>query len=317
MKKFAHHLLLGAALGAAFGAHAQGASGSKPVNRQFGNFQGDGYYWYKQDPEPEEVKPEKPPVPTPAPAAKASAPKQIKPMSSEWLRENLPKLMDLAVDNPTKENVANYMYAQRILLDKAQNFSEQVKTVVATDPFLDENNRMPLSQFAQAGFARGIGRAEEEALKFVAGKAGLWVFVDTPDKCSACATYASEIIQGSGGDAGVAKRYNFNSRVINVSTRDGLTAARKLGLSVTPTTVLVVPPRGIYVVSQGLMSQSQLKERILIAAKSTEMLPQAMLKSINPYSNGILSTAEINSAKAHKDPSEVIKQFRMRLQGPQ
>lgn len=308
MKRTQTTLLLGVTLGLLGTASAQSARPS-----QFEEFKGDGYYWYKKDPEPVKVEPPKPPKPVvAAPSAKADEPKAL---SAEWMRANMPKLLDLAVDNPTKENVANYMYAQRVLLDKSQNFSEKVKEVVATDPFLDENNRVPIAQFAQPAFARGVRDGQDDVLSYLAGKGGLWVFVDGPEKCSSCASYVQDILLGSKANKGVATKYAFNFRQIDIRTPEGKAAAKRLKLTVTPTTVLVMPPSGFYLVSQGLMSQSGLADRLLIAAKANGSLPKEMEEKVNPYAKGLLTTEEMGGIVGQLDPSEVMKSMRERIKG--
>lgn len=305
-------LLLGVSLGLAGTAFAQNTS--TRTASQFDNFKGDGYYWYKQDPE-EAPKPKvEPPKPV-APVAAAPTKAQPKSLSAEWMRANLPKLLDAAVDNPTKENVANYMYAQRVLLDKSQNFSEKVKEVVATDPFLDENNRVPIAQFAQAGFSRSTKAGQDEVLNFLGGKGGLWVFVDGPEKCGACADYVSNILVGTDGAPGIATQFKFDFRKINVNTPAGKAAAKRLNLTVTPTTVLVIPPSGFFLVSQGLMSQTQLSERLLIAAKSSGTLPKDLEEKVNPFNKGVLTTEEIGGVAPSDNPSEVMKTMRERIKG--
>jgi len=282
---------------------------------QFEDFQGDGYYWYKKEPE---VKPEEKPKPAPQPAPAPGPGKQeMKALSAEWFRVNMPKLLDAAIDDPSKENVANYMYAQRVLLDKSQNFSSAVKEVVAMDPFLDENNRVPIAQFAQPGFERGISNTKTAALDYLGSQAGLWVFVDEPDKCSACENYVNNILVGTRGNKGIATLHNFDFRKINVRTAEGRTAAKRLGLKVTPTTMLVVPPKGFYLVSQGLMSQPALADRLLIAAKTGGHLPKQFVEGTNPYSKGVLTTDEMSGLDANKDPAEVIKSMRDRIKGIQ
>lgn len=282
---------------------------------QFEDFKGDGYYWYKS--EPEEEKPKEIPKPAPAPAPAPPAKPEIKALSVEWLRTNMPKLLDKAVDDPSKENVANYMYAQRVLLDKSQNFSSTVKEVVALDPFLDENNRVPIAQFAQTGFLRGIKKAEEEALNYLGANSGLWVFVDEPSKCSACESYVKTVLIGSEANKGVAEQYKFSFRKINVRTPEGQVAAKRLNLKVTPTTVLVIPPKGFYLVSQGLMSQPALADRLLIAAKSGGHLPKEYVERVNPYGKDVLTTDEINSIAPSNDPTAVMKSMRDRIKGEQ
>lgn len=278
----------------------------------FGEFQGDGYYWYKQDPDPEPEK-EKPKPPPPAPAPPPS--KVVKPLSAEWFRQNLPKLLDAATDNPTPENVANYMYAQRVVLDKSQTFSNVAKQVVGLDPFLDENNRVPLSQFANASFMRDLDRSKEEALKYMGERSGLWVFIDNPNKCSACDHYVKEVVIGNSLNKGVATANGFRLRVINVNTPEGMAATKKLKLTVTPTTVLVVPPNGYYLISQGLMARTSLSERILLAARTKGHLPTSMVESVTPFDKGLLTQEQINSAVSNDDPQVVMKNLIDKIRG--
>jgi len=280
---------------------------------QFDDFKGDGYYWYKKEPE---VKPEEKPKPAPAPVA-APSKQEPKALSVEWFRLNMPKLLDAAIDNPTKENVANYMYAQRVLLDKSQNFSTAVKEVVAMDPYLDENNRVPIAQFAQPGFERGISNSKTAALDFLGSQAGLWVFVDEPDKCSACETYVQNILVGSKANKGIATLHKFDFRKINVRTPEGQAAAKRLNLKVTPTTMLVIPPKSFYLVSQGLMSQPALTDRLLIAAKTGGHLPKEYLERVNPYDKGVLTTDDLNGVAPSNDPAAVMKSMRDRIKGLQ
>ena len=293
-------LIFGMSLG-----HAQ----SRPS--QFEDFKGDGYYWYKKDPEPKPVKPpEKKPV-TPAPTSALST--EPKPLSAAWIRANIKKLLDTAIDAPTKENVTNYMYAQRIILDKSQNFSEMAKEVVGTDPFLDENNRSPIASFAQNPFARGITAAKESAMRDLGAKAGLWVFVDHPEKCSACEGYVSNILEGLPQVPGVANKYKFHFRKVFVTSEGGKAAAKRLNLRLTPTTVMVLPPNKYFLVSQGLMAQDQLVDRILLVAKSEGLLTKDQLETINPYNKDVLTTEQMKDLPENQDPSDVMKSLRERI----
>lgn len=293
---------------AASAASSQGAS--RPS--QFESFKGDGYYWYNVPPEEEQPqkKPQEKEVPSQSATPPSSGPKTF---STEWMRVNLPKLLDMAIDNPTKENVANYMYAQRVVLDKSQNFSERVKEVVATDPFLDENNRVPLAQFAQVEFTRQERRGRAEALDFIAKSAGIWVFIDKPEKCTACAAYVNDVLLSPVG--GIKKEHGFSVRVVDVSTEAGINAARRLSLTVTPTTVLVIPPNGYYLVSQGLMSSERLHERIVIAAKTNGLLTPEQMVKINPYGKGVMSKADIDGFPITGNPSDAMSSLRKKING--
>lgn len=285
------------------------ASGDETQNKGMKDFKGDGYYWYKKIPEKPMIKPKEEKK-----TAEAS-PDKPKSMSTEWLRENMPKLRDLAIDNPTKENVANYMYAQRVVLDKAQNFAQAVKEVVATDPFLDENNRIPFGNYAISMQMREFDKGRDEVFKSLAAKGGIWVFTDTPDKCAGCETYINNVITGIPGVPGLATKYNFEFRKIYVRSKEGKVAAKALKLKGTPTTVFVIPPSGYFVVSQGMMAGSALSERMLVAAKSYGVIDADLIEKANPYSKGILTTKEIAAAPSNESPTDVMAGFRKRLNG--
>ena len=298
-------LLPGVILMGCFGlAQAQHATG------QFGKFQGDGYYWYKKEPEP--APPKKPEAP-PKPVAASGAPPEPKPMSVAWIQANMPKLMETAIDNPTHDNVANYMYAQRIILDKSQRFAEMSADVVSSDAYLDENNRVPLAEFANASFIRELSDNKISVLKSLASKSGIWVFVDKPEKCQICSTYVKNVITSK--IVGLEVAYGFHVRVIDVSTPDGLMAAKRLKLKLTPSTVLVAPPSSYYIVSQGVMAATTLQEKILVAARMNGMIGEESLELIQPYSKGLLNQEAFDSTTSESNPSVVMTKFRDKLSG--
>lgn len=299
-------------------------------NSNFLKGQSDGWFWYK---DPKEV-PDKPPVkklaPAPviviAPPAKESvtvvAPTVTTkpgpaPFSVVWLRENMPKLQDAAIDNPTTENVAAYYYAQRVAMDKAQNYANKAQEVVQADPFLDENNRVPIASFATAQFDRSITKGKELALKSIATQAGLWVFYDST--CTFCGPQVNQVNE-------VAKKYGFSTRFISTDHKGipGLLEkgqwvnesgqAKVLNIKITPTTILVSPPNNYYIVSQGLMAQDALADRLILAATTHDMLSPEILASIQKYDRGILKTEDMADG-ASTDPKVWIKKLQDRLQG--
>lgn len=289
--------------------HAQ----STPSNpTQFTPFKGDGYYWYKVDPATQPASSPKPPQ-----SASTAKPGKPEPLSVKWLRENMPVLLDQAVDNPTTENVANYMYAQRVLLDKSQNFSSQVKDVVATDPFLDENNRIPLSQYAQTAFLRQVKSNEQSILSVLAERGGIWLFTDKPERCMACKTYEDDVLIGRSGLIGFVKEFNFPYRSVNVSTEEGKNAAQRLGLKVTPTTIFVAPPNKYILISQGLMSQDKLRERLLIGARIAGVLTPEEATMTQPYNKGLLQNKDITLDADKVDPAQVMTTLRNHIKGSQ
>src|SRR3546814_8897796 len=53
---------------------------------------------------------------------------------------------------------------------------------VANDPYLDENNRVPLSSFAKKDFLRYRGEGQTEAMEHLSKIGGLWVFFDRSEE---------------------------------------------------------------------------------------------------------------------------------------
>lgn len=109
----------------------------------------DGWFWYK-DEKDEPRKPEQLKKQTPSPQEQLkNAENPEKAFSVAWLRKNIPRYLDLAIDNPTPENVRAFLLIQRIMLDKAENFSQAVQAQVVGDVLIDESARRGFPQSRQ------------------------------------------------------------------------------------------------------------------------------------------------------------------------
>ncbi|RZI60424.1 MAG: conjugal transfer protein TraF [Pseudomonas sp.] len=299
--------LLFAAVALSLPAMAQ----EEPAAGQFFSRKSEGWYWYI-DPR-DEVKPEPPKVQPPKPSAKTAEPAKAAPFSVEWLRTNMPKLLDAAINDPTKENVEAYLYAQRVTMDKSQRYAEQSQRVVAADPFLDENNRVPIASYTKPFFLRQAQEGKLEALKHVATVGGLWVFFDS--KCNFCQPQVNTANE-------LAKKYGLITKFISMDGK-GLPnvkqfvrdsgQAKRLNLKITPTTVLVVPPNNFFVVSQGIMAQDQLSDRILLAADSNALLPKELSAKMNSYDRGVLTTDDTQQGRTD-DPKVWVRYLKDRLE---
>lgn len=284
------------------------ATDDTPVSR-FIERKGEGWFWYK---DPKEQKPKKPDPEAVAPVN--VQPKKDEPFSTAWLRKNLPIFRERAIDSPTKENIEAYMYAQRVAMDKAQNFSEATQRVVYADPFLDENNRVPMSSFAKPAFLLSIEKSGAAALDELAKTGGLWMFFDS--KCDFCKVQAHILNR-------VAKKHGFLTKFISLDGKGTPEIpefvqdnghAILLNLRVTPTTVLAVPPNTYLIVSQGMMAETQLEERILIAAESQNLLSPELAVKVAQYSRGVLKTDDMKNG-AEEDPAVWVKTLKDRLKG--
>lgn len=284
---------------------------SEPPAGRFVERKGEGWYWY-QDPKDA---PKKKPKPKPEPPKAADKPKpKTEPFSVEWLRTNIPLLLDKAIDNPSKENLEAFYYAQRVMMDKAQVYSEKARQVVAADPFLDENNRVPFSSYSKSMFLNQITDNTDEAIRALAKIGGLWVFFDS--RCMHCRsqTHTAKLI---------ADKYGFPVKYISMDgkglpgtdgfVKDNGTAAL-LNVTITPTTVFVVPPNNYYVISQGSMARDMIVDRLMIAAESNNLLPKDVMGKANPYAKGVLQQNDLMDG-AETDPSVWVKKLKERLKG--
>lgn len=278
----------------------------------------DGWFWYETEPEillEKEEKPLPPPPPPPQQIVKMAPPPEEKPktkaLSVEWFRETYPSILNDAIDNPTEENVAKYRYATRVMLDKASNFAHEFKKQALLDPYLDESNRYPFSQAMRGSFQNITNKEKSKAISEIGKKAGFWVFLD--DTCVFCslqypiiARTAKELKLEVVYITPDGKRPSWMSPTDDLRKDEGQSKYLKIGIR--PATAMVVPPKDITVLSQGLMSQDLLEERILYAGDAAGMLSEEIKKKAFPNRNGLLTTEDIREAgeSFEKSPENLV-----------
>lgn len=273
----------------------------------------EGWYWYKDpkeikktDPSPEK-KAEAPPEKPEPPKEEAKIKPEDIPFSTAWLKANLDRLREEAMDSPDDpDKIRAYLYAQRLVLDKAQNFATAAHRMANLDPLLDESNRVPIDTAAKMAVMRTSNAAKEEALRRLAKKAGLFFFFDS--SCSHCLTQQEAL-------GWMVKDYAFSIKNISVDGKglpgmhtwvkdDG--QAKALGLKIFPTTIFVVPPDGYYIISQGTLSAESMGNKIILVANDRKLLDEDVARHINVFDRGVLS------AKDMRDPAlaEAIRNSR-------
>lgn len=285
----------------------------------------EGWFWYKDPKEkPKPAVPEPPKETQPPPKKPDEKPPEVKPapFTTQWLKENYEKVKMAAIEHPDdKDKMAAYLYIQRMILDKSQNFATAAHQMANTDPLLDESNRIPLDTAAKFAVMRGFDRAKKDAIKEMASKGGLFFFFDTT--CGHCLTQQQAI------DWLVAD-YGFSIKNISVDGKGlpGMRSwvkdegqAKALGLRIMPTTVFVVPPNGYFIISQGFHSAETLGEKILMVAQAQNLLPPDVTRQLGLFERGVLTPGDMRdkalmeSAEEADDPSKWVKQLRDKLEG--
>jgi conjugal transfer pilus assembly protein TraF len=230
----------------------------------------EGWFWYAE-PEPPPAEEEPAPLPPPTEPAPAVTPAPEKPsgpapLSTAWLREHLPKVLDRALDEPTNENVSLYFHLQRVAVDKANAFSDRMERVVLGDPVLDENARRPTATFAANKMNEVAGNQSDAMLAEIAKSVGIWFFYRSD--CPYCHQQVAVL-------KALERLYGF--RVLAISM-DGLPLpggaypqfqvnqgqAAQLGVQTVPALFLIRPPQDIQPISQGAVALDDLQRRLLI-----------------------------------------------------
>ena len=242
-------------------------------------------------------------------------------VSVKWLRKNYVLLEERAIDNPSTQNVEAYLYAKRIILDKAQNFSTKVDEVTKADPFLNENNRIPYASSGANSIRNANLLAQKDALKQMALVGGVFVFVD--GHCVFCAQQLPvlEVLEQS---------FGLQSWVISVdgtaplgykgqiAKDNGL--YKKLGLKLTPSIVYVDHPKpyedgvdlnSYLIISQGYYAADELTKVMAYAAYKTDLVSEETRRNLNLWDRGLASPQDLSSLTLDVDRPQT---FRQRLQ---
>ena len=149
-----------------------------------------GWYFYKEPivapelPKPEPVLPEIKEPEKEQENNKDEHPDEEVKITSAWLRENLPKLLDEAQDNPSYENVRRYMYAQRIALDRATMFANTYRQVSQRETALNENLRRPSSALELTALTSEINKDRRALFESHYDDFGVFFFVSA--NCPYC-----------------------------------------------------------------------------------------------------------------------------------
>lgn len=249
--------------------------------------------------------PEKKP---PSEARKASQKPKDEPVTVDWLRQHYPEIEARAIDNPSRENMEAIAYTKRIVLDKASRYQAAYVELLRTDPWLNENNRIP---YATAG-ARAVSSAnylaQQEAVREMAKVGGAVLFIDS--KCRHCANQIPVINM-------LRQEYGLNVLIVStdgtkppnlsetVLTDNGM--FKRLGLSLRPSLVYIPSPKGFssfaedqnkyLIISQGFYALDQMVKQIAYAGFYIKMLSPKVMADLDAWNNGIMSTDDLKSLR--------------------
>lgn len=145
-----------------------------------------GFLWYpppKADRPPEDKS-------EPAKPVDPAKPKTIYEMTtSKDVQEELNRLLDVAIFNPSEKNMYDYLKAKAYVLGKASNFTDIGRRAVWQNGELDYNARIPGATFARFERAANLASKRDTAMVNLAKDYGMLFFFSS--ECIYCKTMAN------------------------------------------------------------------------------------------------------------------------------
>lgn len=187
--------------------------------------------------------------------------------SPEWMREKLPVYRDRALQDPTPENVRAYFYLQRHAMNMAERFALVAQKVVLADPSLDENTRRPISSYGGHVFDSVARENMVHVAAKIATLAGIWYFYKSDCPYCRAQNPVLERLQRRIGLAVLPIALDGQAMPDGIFPRFVLNQghAQQLNVTQTPTLYLVRKPSEFVLLSEGLVTDEGLLERIVHA----------------------------------------------------
>lgn len=203
------------------------------------------------------------PPPAPKPFERDAAAPPL--LSTRWLRANLERYKEAAIDEPTPDNIRLYLYLQRYALDRAEGFAAASQLAVMQDPRLDEAQRGPISGSQRAVAEPELRAERQRVIAHLAADTGLWFFFRSD--CPYCRQQAIAL-------SAFAERYGMPVLPISIdgAALDGggfpdfvvdHGQAAELDVAATPTLFMMRADGEVLRLAQGLQTLPELEERVL------------------------------------------------------
>lgn len=283
-----------------------------------------GWFWWEV--EPQEPKEEPKPISTAPSSNSKPIPEdgeQEVVIGVKWLKENLPKLEQAAVENPTEVNLANYAYAQRLSLDYASRFSSKMMEFMTNEQVLSEERRRPTTKVALNSFNFQRDREEKNVINMMADTTHIWFFYRSD--CPYCHKQIPIL-------KSLQQQYGFKILAVSMDGNpmpgaedwpmvidDGLRMTKELKVVGTPSLFLVSNKKEFrYPLTSGLQPLDKLFSRISLAARETGAISEDEYnKTKYVVEENVFEKDEALKVKKktiEEDPSVLTDMLRKKLQ---
>ncbi len=283
-----------------------------------------GWFWHEVEPEPEEEPQTKEPL-TPQPeSVKPVTPRaeQVA-LDSSWLKANLEKLMQKAIDEPTDANLAAYAYANRLMMDMGSRFSTRMMEFMELEQALQESARRPFSTFALSEFSEERNKAVNSIMAKLKEKAHIWFFYSST--CAYCVKQVPVLeefkartgipVLAISMDGGPVPGANTFEVVVDHDLR----VSQMFGVRVTPTMHLVDnKKRQPIPLTEGLNTLPDIEKRVLLLSRQASFITDEeyqLARSVREIGVFRNETGEIlaDKSKLESDPGYLADLLKQRL----
>lgn len=279
----------------------------------------EGYFWYKDEPEePEEEinKLKTPPVPpahSPPPNKVITTSPGPSPMSVTWIREHLPKYLDLAIDNPTDENVTAYLLLQKRAMDKSFVFTDAVQMIAQSNPLLDPNNERPTATFASKSLDALTSKYREDLTKKISETAAVIYFMDSSE-LTKIQNPIVDVIENTLGFATARIAIEpLGYEIPGKRIRENEGRNDVMNIRYYPAIVLITAD-GVYdIISQAPVSLGDFQQRTFMSAKRLGIISEDEFNRTRPLRNIVtkqdVQVEDPSQSEVPTPPNEVIRQL--------
>lgn len=253
-------------------AVAAGEADAEPEQGDYWSDAWRGWFFYERKPKKPPRQATPPAVPAPAapaasatpPAEAAKAPKHPDLVRFEALQKRVEESRNIAIINPTEENLREFLTAQKLALDTASHFSELSKRVVWATPGLDPTvEGRPTNPDAMSLYDAEQRRQQLGKLAQLSQTHAFFFFFRSD--CPYCHRFAPVLRQFSASTGIQVYPISMDGRGLqefpNFKPDNGI--AGQLRVTQVPALFLAEPGSGkVLPVGYGVMSPSELERRI-------------------------------------------------------
>lgn len=234
----------------------------------------EGWFWY-QDPVPEDDQ-EGEELPPPPPVFRDFSEQQVWNMSPPQFQEVFNNTLNLAIQEPSVENVADWTKMKDIGRRKALEFTNVAQYVVQTQPQLNYMKDSPLATPGRKALYTQQKVNVEETIYRAKEKNGLLYFYSP--NCSYCLEQ-TKILQM------FIQKYDWDVKPINIDEQPGL--ASRFGVETIPSVILVDTANpNPFPVGVGVVAVTELEENIFRGMRILEGLTDPSQYSMYDFQRG-------------------------------